>query len=787
MMPHYYGIRHLSPAGSYHLLKLLDEVNPDIVLIEGPSDFNEYMEPMRRKDTKPPFAVMAYTESLPIETVLYPFAEYSPEYQAVLWAGEHKKECRFIDLPSRVFLAFYRKQHAQELEAARAKADTAAGAEDGEGTDAGAEPDGTDAAERKKSVYESLDESTDDGDQENYWERHFEHDTTGAYREAALLYGRNLRELELPEYEPMDAAENLLREAHMKYEIERAEKEGYSPDKTVVITGSFHTEGIKDCEPLSEKERESLPSLAAKSTMMPYSYYRLSARSGYGAGNRAPAYYELLWEPLEHAYRTGRTPELTDTGYRYLSRIAAYQRRYGHMVSTAEVIEAVRLAGTLGSMKGSGVPTLLDLRDAAMTCMGHGSFSEIALAAADTEIGTRIGSLPEGISRTSVQEDFYRQLSELKLEKYKSMVAQTLELDLRENTRVKTEKAAFLDLNRSGFLNRLSVLGIDFAKPAVRRQDNANWAENWTLKWTAEAEIQIVEAALKGDTIELAAAFELKERLDAAARITECSGVIWNACLCNLFETVNYAVRVLKDISLDSASLTELADTMERLSLTIRYGGLRRFDSEPLENVLVQLFLRACLVLPGNCSCPNNVVNDVITAIGKINEVSLGHETVDGERWLAALTEISDRDDLNSKASGYAAAILLERGRMKPEMLTNEVSRRLSPGIPADLGAAWFEGLAAKNKYTLIARLSLWKDLDAYIESLSEEEFKRAVVFLRRAFTEFSSKERSDVAENLGEIWGLNVEAVDEVLNETLTGAEQETIGSLDDFDFGDF
>lgn len=775
MMPHYYGIRHLSPAGAFHLLKLLDEVNPDIVLIEGPCDFNEYMEPMRRKDTKPPFAVMAYTESLPIETVLYPFAEYSPEYQAVLWAGEHKKECRFIDLPSSVFLAFYRRQHMAELEAAKGRNAEAESA------------DNVPEEKVRKSVYESLDECTDDGDQENYWERRFEHDTTGAYREAALLYGKNLRELELPEYGPLEAAENLLREAHMKAEIERAQSEGWDPDKIVVVTGSFHTEGLKTCEPLTAKEKEELPGLAAKSTMMPYSYYRLSARSGYGAGNRAPAYYELLWSLMEQAYRSGRKPTLKDTGYRYLSKIAAYQRRCGHMVSTAEVIEAVRLAETLAGMKGGLIPTLLDLRDAAATCMGHGSFSEIALAAADTEIGTKIGSLPEGISRTSVQEDFYRQLSELKLEKYKSMVAQTLELDLRENTRVKSEKAAFADLNRSCFLNRLRVLGIDFAKPAARNQDNATWAECWNLQWTAEAEIQIVEAALKGDTIELAAAFELKERLDGAVRLTECSEVIWTACQCGLSETVNYAVRVLKSVSLDSASLTELADTMERLSLTVRYGGLRRLDVAPLENVLVQLFLRACLVTVSNCSCPNSVVNEIVTAIGKINEVSIGHETVDTERWLNVLTELSDRDDLNSKASGYAAAILLERGRMKPDMLTNEVARRLSPGIPADLGAAWFEGLSAKNKYTLIARLSLWKDLDAYIESLDEEEFKRAVVFLRRAFTEFSAKERSDVAENLGEVWGLNAEAVDEVLNETLTETEQESLSSLDDFDFGEF
>mgnify|MGYP007025207652 CR=1 FL=1 len=39
-------------------------------------------------------------------------------------------------------------------------------------------------------------------------------------------------------------------------------------------------------------------------------------------------------------------------------------------------------------------------------------------------------------------------------------------------------------------------------------------------------------------------------------------------------------------------------------------------------------------------------------------------------------------------------AILLERGKADEALLSREVARRLSPGVPADLGAGWFEGLA---------------------------------------------------------------------------------------------
>lgn len=98
--PVIFGIRHLSPAGAWHLRELLDKLMPELVLIEGPSDFSEEIVCLPDKNTKPPVAIMAYTSEPPVRTILYPFARYSPEYQAVLWAHENRRECRFIDLPS---------------------------------------------------------------------------------------------------------------------------------------------------------------------------------------------------------------------------------------------------------------------------------------------------------------------------------------------------------------------------------------------------------------------------------------------------------------------------------------------------------------------------------------------------------------------------------------------------------------------------------------------------------------------------------------------------------------
>jgi len=747
--PYIFGIRHLSPAGAWHLIQFLNEKKPKLVLVEGPSDLNDQMENITHPETKPPIAILAYTKDAPVRTILYPFAEYSPEYQAILWADKNHAKCRFIDLPSEVFLAIADRER-----------------NDSEGE------------EGRMNVYQLLDEYAGEDGHETFWERVMEHtqDTEG-YHNGANTFGSELRKMTAGK--ESDWAEIIVREAFMRRQIKDAIKEGFSPEEIVVVTGAYHVDGLKDEEelPMSDKELKDLPIKPANHTLMPYSFYRLSTRAGYGAGNKAPAYYSLLWEGLvkgEASYST----------YSYLSRIAGYQREHGTPVSSAEVIEAARLAKALAQLRNGGIPALRDLRDAAITCLGGGSFPVISLATADTEIGTVIGALPEGVSRTSIQEDFYRQLKEWKLDKYRSLTAQDLVLDLRENRKVVSEKSAFLDLYRSFFLHQLRVLKISFAEMQRVSQDNATWSEMWVARWTPEAEIELVEAALKGDTVAQAASFHMKEQVEDAKNISEIAQVIEDAFTCGMAGAVSYAASALQAMAVDAASIEELAATADRLSVVIQYGSIRRLDSEPLEPILKQIFYRACLILPGVCVCDDAASKGIVTAMEQLNSAALAHAFLDGEAWLNSLWETADRDDLNTKLSGFAAAILLERGSMAAERLYLEVQRRLSHGIPAELGAGWFEGLAMKNRYALIARLSLWESLDNYLDALDGEEFKRALVFLRRAFADFTSAQKDEIAENLGEIWGLNGQQVSEVINTALDEESQKLVEGLDDFDF---
>lgn len=751
----YFGVRHLSPAAAFHLRRALDEAKPSVILVEGPSDLNDQMPWLCHPRTQYPVAIMAYTNTPPVRSILYPFAIYSPEIQAILWAHENNVPCRFMDLPSGTFLAFDKQEETPSA------------------SDGGNTADG-DRKDTTESVYRRLELLTGEA-HDAFWERHFEQ--TEDYQTACNAFGRELRASTADN--ARRTAENTVREAYMKRVIQDVTDSGVAAERIFCVCGAYHVEGLKVCEPMTDEEKNRLPCADSSTTLMPYSYYRLTTRSGYGAGNQAPAYFELLWDCLG-------SEGLEGAAGRYLVRLAAAHRKAGNIVSSAEVIEALRLAQTLASLRGSRYPVLQDLKDAAITTMGHGNHSELAIAFAEVEIGKTIGFLPEGVSRTSVQEDFYRQLRRLKLEKYRVHEMQPLDLDLREKLSVKSKDAALLDLHRSFFLHRLCVLGVHFASPRTSRQERANWGEYWDLRWTPEVEIEVVEASLLGDTVEGAADFALRERAGQAVSIDEAAGVFQDAFLCGMPAAAAHALRALQGLSVDAAALAAVAATAERLSLVVRYGDLRQFDAAPVVPLLEQLYLRACLTAEESCRCDASSAGEITQAIDRINALQLNHDFLDASKWISLLETISDRDDLNTKCSGFAMAVLLERGAVNETLLQREVARRLSPGVPAELGAGWFEGLAGKNRYALITRLSLWRQLSDYLDELDDAAFRRALVFLRRAFADFSPNEKSDIAENLGEIWGVNPTQAAEVLMNQPTEEEQAAFAALDEFDFDD-
>lgn len=778
-----FGVRHLSPGGAWHLRRYLDRLQPQLVLVEGLADAAELTTHLVKKGTKPPVAILAYTATVPVRTLVYPLAKYSPEFQAIIWAHVNHIDLQFIDLPSDIFLGL-QDQEIERNEKARRRADESTGSDAGGDLNGKKQSDGTsdalNAPQVTESLYVRLARQCGEDDYDAFWERNFEHNRGNeSYRRAAYHLGASLREIDSDH--PERHAETLIREAYMRRRIEEAIERGVDPGKIVAVVGAFHAPVLHGGLPaITDDELARLPRRDSKLTLMPYSYFRLSSQSGYGAGNSAPAYYEMMWESLQHE-------DLDGLATRYLSLVARHVRDNGTHRSTAEVIEAVRLAKTLTALKDGMAPTLSDLHDAAITLIGHGDRASVAEAIAHVDVGTAIGELPKGVSRTSIQDDFDRELSRLRLEKFRTTVKQDLTLDLRENRQAKTESSAFLDLGRSSFLHRLRVLEVQFASHVSTRQQSATWAEAWQLQWSPESEISLVEAVLLGDTVELATAYKFKLLIEKAGSIESAAVLVRDACQCGMIETMDVARKRVQELSAESSAFGSVASAAFELMQVVRYGDVRKFDCGPLVPMIEELFVQGCLSLHEAANCDPAAAKNLVVAIDSLNRVSLDfYSVIDEEMWKERLQALSDADDRNPVLSGLACAILLERGWMDNDRLSREVSRRLSPGISADLGAGWFEGLAKRNRYALIARQSLWEQLDQYIGSLDEPEFRRSLVFLRRAFGDFSPQEKRNIAENLAQLWGVTADEAAEVLDGPLSESEEQALSDLNDFDFGD-
>lgn len=764
LVDHVFGIRHLSAAGAAHLAQLLDEVQPTAVCVEGPAGIEREIAHLVHADTRPPVALLAFTKERPIRTMSYPLTRYSPEWVACRWALAHGRELVFMDLPADVFLG---------LGAARERAQTPA---PDDASDAGA-TDEADALLRFDPL-EALARRAGGTDLETWWERTFEHLASAAdYMAAAHALGEGMREVE--QRPAWHTAETILREAFMRRVLRETLARGHDRSRVVAVCGAFHTPVLTDAEPsMSDAEVASLPRLAATVTLVPYSYERLHTRSGYGAGNVAPAYFEALYDELVK----GRPERVA---VRFLSRVARTMRRSGNPKAPAQVIDAVRLARALAAASDSPVVTLGDLRAAAVTCLGEGDARVVASALDKVETGDAIGRLPDGVSRTALQDDFRRQVRELKLEKVLRAGAEPLELDLREDRRAKSVDAAFLDRRRSTFLHRVGACGLALAQAKATGQANASWKEHWLVTWSEAFEVALAQRSLVGDSVAGVAAYELSLRLAACRGAGEAACVLEVAARCELADALEAARAKVQAVAVDDDSLPSIASAVDALLAVTRFGGVRHVDPEPLWPLVAQLFLRGALLLPDAVQCDDSAragVRDGLVALARAASQEPARLAVSAFDAAVRDAALSDRGD--AYLAGAATALGLERLLLEDDELGGALSRRLSAGTDPGAAGSYFEGLAGMNRSALFSRPVLWQMFSRYVDALDGDQFLHALVPLRRAFADFSPGEIRRVVDQLAQAWGGGraalAKSVEQPLSDADLAALADGLGDLD-------
>ena len=103
---HLLGIRHHGPGSCRNILQELERIRPDLILLEGPAEAEALMPFVSYGQMKPPVALLGYQPDVPQNAVFYPFADFSPEWQALRYALRENVTLRFFDLPLAHSLAF---------------------------------------------------------------------------------------------------------------------------------------------------------------------------------------------------------------------------------------------------------------------------------------------------------------------------------------------------------------------------------------------------------------------------------------------------------------------------------------------------------------------------------------------------------------------------------------------------------------------------------------------------------------------------------------------------------
>ena len=99
-MIHILGIRHHGPGSARNVKEFLETIKPDIVLVEGPPEADPLLQWVNHAELKPPVAILVYQPDDPQRASFYPFAEFSPEWQAIAYARRNNIHVRFMDLPA---------------------------------------------------------------------------------------------------------------------------------------------------------------------------------------------------------------------------------------------------------------------------------------------------------------------------------------------------------------------------------------------------------------------------------------------------------------------------------------------------------------------------------------------------------------------------------------------------------------------------------------------------------------------------------------------------------------
>lgn len=725
---HYLGIRHHGPGCARNLNAALKRIKPDMVLIEMPADMNVELAQPANPKLKPPVALLIYNPDNPKSASFYPFAEFSPEWQTMLFCQKNDVPIRGFDLPKTHRLALAEAEKAaitipvEENESEEETIETETVLEENLEEIAQAE-------NIRRDPLGYMAELAGYTDGERWWEAVMEKQGNDVQLfDAILELMTTLRtELNAPESE-----DTYLREAYMRKTIREAVAEGFQ--NIVIVCGAWHTPALPSYDKTEKEDTKllkGLPKVKVAAAWVPWTYNRLSVQSGYGAGIVSPAWYEML-------YKKPRKDIITY----WMTRAAHLLRIEDLDASSAHIIEAVRLATTLATMRDLHLPGMDEMLESATSIFGGGYGEAVKIIEKELVIGNKMGDVPKELKNNPFQLDLEKIQKSLKMKVVE--IKAEIELDLR-NTKNK------LDRDRSFLLYRLQILDIPWGKlkSGSKGKDRLSSKETWILQWKPELAINVVEAGMWGNTVLDAVVNFAINKANESNDMSELVKLLNNCLLAAIDPAISPIIQKIQDIAAVSKDVLALMDTLPGLVQVLRYSGadFRKRDVETINHLLEEIIPRICVSLPTVCSSLDaDAANDIWGRMQKANQaiVTLNwqHQT---ENWFNAVAAILGANHIDGLLSGGSCRLLFDNQKLSKEDTEMELSRALSGGNEAIFSVRWMEGYLSGSAMILITNHTILALIDNWLRHLSAEIFVEYAPLMRKVFSKFSPPERQKI------------------------------------------
>jgi hypothetical protein len=688
------GIRHHGPGSAMSVNNALAEIQPEVILLEGPPELDPILDWLSHEEMSLPVAALLYDKKEVAHSVLYPFADYSPELQAIQYAKSVNIPIQMFDLPAAHFIA---QKFAQN--------DT---------------NDPQAANIRTEDPIHLLAKAAGFEDSEAWWnfvveQRENDLAIFGAIAEAMTAV-REALESEQPE-----SQETYIREAWMRKILRQTLSK--HKGKIAVICGAWHVPALMKKVKVTKDNAliKGLAKCAIQSTWIPWTNERLTLESGYGAGIDYPGWYEHIWQ---HHHQN---QALNET---WLAKVANLLRKDGVDVSTASLIDAVRLADTLATLRGFQVPAIEEFNEAITTTFCFGDDIYLKLIRKKLLIGHRMGKVPVDAPKMALQQDFEQQLKTLRL---KLSDEKELLLDLRKE----------LHLKRSIFFHRLKLLGLKFAikNPAI--SGKGTFKEAWKLKWEPEFAIDIVNASTFGNSILSAATQKTIQALENEQNIQYIIDLLSDLLFAELPSVIQTAMQKLQDIVAVNAELQSLMVALPGLVEISRYGNVRNTEIEQVNHLVKNILPRICHRLPSACyAIDEEAAQEMATQIERCDAATNTFAQPELlTLWQSTLSQLLDNPQIQGLIGGKVCRLLIDHQVITAEDAAIRLSYELSQGNEVEHEANWIQGLLEGAALLLIHHDRLWMLVDEWLRGIQAERFIELLPILRRAFSSFESGE----------------------------------------------